>query len=145
MNNIIKVNLSNTDNVQLKITHNIKEDINKFPPSKPARSIYPLNHDYITTTTPVLVWENAETSGTINSYEVRVSWSPLGILVVSPPLWTEVGGLNSWKVPEGWLLDGNMYFWRVRACDDNGVWGPWSEPWSFYIQETNITNKWLLY
>jgi len=145
MNNIIKVNLSNTDDVQLKITHNIKEDINEFPPSKPARSIYPLNHDCITTTIPVLAWENAETSGTINNYEIRISWGPLGILPVSPPLWKEVGGLNSWKVPEGWLLDGNMYFWRVRACDNNGVWGPWSAPWSFYIQETDITNKWLFY
>lgn len=145
MINTVKVNLSNTDNVQLKITHNFREDISEFPPSKPARAIYPLNGDSIKTTIPELSWENAETSGTISNYEVRVSWSRYGVLVVSPPLWTEVGKLNSWKVTEGWLLDGNVYFWRVRACDNRGVWGPWSDPWSFYVQETGITDKWLFY
>jgi len=31
----------------------------------------------------------------------------------------------------GLLTPGRPYFWRVRAMDDKGVWGPWSKTWSF--------------
>jgi len=31
----------------------------------------------------------------------------------------------------GLLTPGQQYFWRVRAMDDKGVWGPWSKTWSF--------------
>ena len=31
----------------------------------------------------------------------------------------------------GLLNPDTQYFWRVRAQDDKGVWGPWSPTWSF--------------
>ena len=31
----------------------------------------------------------------------------------------------------GLLNPDRTYFWRVRAQDDKGVWGTWSETWSF--------------
>jgi len=31
----------------------------------------------------------------------------------------------------GLLMPGRQYYWRVRAMDDKGVWGPWSRTWSF--------------
>jgi hypothetical protein len=31
----------------------------------------------------------------------------------------------------GLLTPGRKYYWRVRAMDDKGVWGPWSKTWSF--------------
>jgi hypothetical protein len=31
----------------------------------------------------------------------------------------------------GLLTPGSKYFWRVRARNDQGVWGPWSQTWSF--------------
>ncbi|NLW49482.1 MAG: hypothetical protein GXY85_01385 [Candidatus Brocadiaceae bacterium] len=31
----------------------------------------------------------------------------------------------------GLLTPGETYYWRVRAKDEHGVWGPWSETWSF--------------
>jgi len=31
----------------------------------------------------------------------------------------------------GLLTPGRQYYWRVRAMDDKGVWGPWSKTWTF--------------
>lgn len=31
----------------------------------------------------------------------------------------------------GLLTPDQRYYWRVRAMDDQGVWGPWSRIWSF--------------
>jgi hypothetical protein len=31
----------------------------------------------------------------------------------------------------GLLTPGQKYWWRVRARNDKGVWGPWSQTWSF--------------
>jgi len=41
-------------------------------------------------------------------------------------------GRAEWTVPYVGLLNpGTNYYWRVRACDENKVWGPWSRPSSF--------------
>jgi hypothetical protein len=31
----------------------------------------------------------------------------------------------------GLLTPGQKYYWRVRAKNDKGVWGPWSKTWNF--------------
>jgi len=37
-----------------------------------------------------------------------------------------------YTLPEpGLLTPDRPYYWRVRAQDDEGVWGPWSKTWSF--------------
>ncbi len=39
---------------------------------------------------------------------------------------------SRYTVPQpGLLTPGRTYYWRVRAQDDKGVWGPWSRTWSF--------------
>jgi hypothetical protein len=41
-------------------------------------------------------------------------------------------------VPEAGLLTGDRkYYWRVRAKDARGVWGPWSATWSFTAKAPN--------
>jgi D-amino peptidase len=39
---------------------------------------------------------------------------------------------SRYTVPRpGLLTPGRRYYWRVRAQDDQGVWGPWSRTWNF--------------
>jgi len=41
-------------------------------------------------------------------------------------------GRAQYTLPESGLLAGDQtYYWRVRAKDEKGVWGPWSKTWSF--------------
>jgi hypothetical protein len=37
----------------------------------------------------------------------------------------------------GLLTGGKKYYWRVRAKDGNGVWGPWSRTFSFTVKAPN--------
>ena len=39
---------------------------------------------------------------------------------------------SQYTLPQpGLLTPDRTYYWRVRAQDDQGVWGPWSRTWSF--------------
>jgi len=38
----------------------------------------------------------------------------------------------------GLLNPGQRYYWRVRAQDERGVWGPWSPTWSFTPQGPGV-------
>src|SRR5207244_7574934 len=41
-------------------------------------------------------------------------------------------GHARYRVPAAGLLNpGQTYYWRVRARNEQGVWGPWSQTWSF--------------
>jgi hypothetical protein len=41
-------------------------------------------------------------------------------------------GKPRYRVPStGLLTPGRVYYWRVRAKNGKGVWGPWSQTWSF--------------
>jgi hypothetical protein len=41
-------------------------------------------------------------------------------------------GKPRYSVPyTGLLTPGREYYWRVRAKNEKGVWGPWSKTWSF--------------
>ena len=41
-------------------------------------------------------------------------------------------GKEKYTLPQGGLLAPDQkYYWRVRAKDEMGVWGPWSSTWSF--------------
>ena len=45
--------------------------------------------------------------------------------------YTPSRGKAEWTVPGVGLLNPNTpYYWRVRAKDANGVWGPWSAAWA---------------
>jgi hypothetical protein len=48
-------------------------------------------------------------------------------------------GTSSWRVPGlGLLNPGTPYYWRVRARDVRGVWGPWSAVRSFRCEAPGV-------
>ena len=44
------------------------------------------------------------------------------------------GEKPEWAVPSGWLIQGQTYYWRVKAKDEWGAWSDWSPVWSFAIR-----------
>ncbi len=52
---------------------------------------------------------------------------------------TESRGKPEWKIPYLGLLNPNTpYFWRVRALDATGTWGPWSKTFHFQLQAPGV-------
>jgi hypothetical protein len=48
----------------------------------------------------------------------------------------------SWTLPqEGLLNPGQRYYWRVRAKDSRGAFGPWSRIWSFVAQAPGVPSN----
>ena len=47
-------------------------------------------------------------------------------------------GKAQYTLPSPGLLTADKpYYWRVRAKNEKGVWGPWSKTWSFTPQAPN--------
>ncbi len=99
--------------------------------------INPANHDTLESLTPTLKWQatsdpdpNAKVSYTI-SLAKDASFNQL--VFNSPNLNT-----TSYKIPDGILERGTIYYWRVKADDGEGGvnYGSNSniEPWNFYIK-----------
>jgi|GEM_PF-5699067 spore coat protein CotH len=56
----------------------------------------------------------------------------------SLPLWTrttESGNPANFDLPAGILASGSVYYWRVRSCNEQGLWSDWSSPTSFNVME----------
>jgi hypothetical protein len=131
--NSANVRFTSQPGASLKITHIYQKVSSIYPPESPGGDIYPINNDIIDTTAPTLSWDEAPTSGVITQHEIMVSWDPYGILPVTPLTWKIINSATSWTVPEDWLLEGQTYYWNVRAKDDLGNWSPWGGPWKFTI------------
>jgi hypothetical protein len=44
-----------------------------------------------------------------------------------------------WSVPyAGIFSPDTVYYWRLRSCDGFGVWGQWSQPWTFQWQGPRV-------
>lgn len=51
-------------------------------------------------------------------------------------------GTASWAIPwRGLLNPGQPYHWRVRARNKDGLWGPWSQPFSFTPEGPGVPLK----
>ncbi|OQB23259.1 MAG: hypothetical protein BWY12_00439 [candidate division BRC1 bacterium ADurb.Bin183] len=117
----------------LEVIYQYDEFPNLAPPKPPISPTFPSTDDTVASTAPILEWEDPNTTATIVSRQIMVSWGPLGILPVTPLAWEKIGAENIWQVPDGWLLDGYTYYWRVRSKNKTN-WSRWSDPWSFTIQ-----------
>ena len=77
---------------------------------------------------PTLMWEYLESpSCQPSGLKVQITWDA-GVVT---------GNLASdtwqWTPPDP-FDDCYVYEWRVRAKRSDGTFGPWSEPWHFYVQ-----------
>lgn len=124
---------------QAKLTFNWVECSATRPPAPPASPISPEQGSTGEGTKVVFEWPAAvdPDGDAIVDYHFQLSDHP----EMRWPLSPNFNKLSSNTVDEsptayttpyeGLLNPGQTYYWRVRALDKNGVWGPWSPTWTF--------------
>jgi len=124
---------------QVRITHRWVERTAWHPPQPPREAIFPRDGQEVPGSQVTFRWgQAAESDGDkIADYHFELSehadmrWplSPNFEKLISK---TPSKSKAEWTVPYVGLLNpGTTYYWRVRACDARGVWGPWSPAFPF--------------
>jgi len=123
---------------KLRITHTWVERSKTRPPKAPESPVYPANGGESDGTDVVFQW-NAVTDpdgDAITDYHFQLSDRPDMRWPMSPNFDKYISrtpdkGKTCYALPRpGLLTHGEVYYWRVKAKDSNGVWGPWSSTWS---------------
>ncbi len=123
----------------VRITHDWVERSASAPPGAPPSPVYPPDGGEINGTDIAFEWTSAADpdGGEIADYHFELfersdmKWplSPSFGRLISK---TADSGNARYTLPYvGLLTPDRRYYWRVRAKNGQGVWGPWSKTWSF--------------
>jgi hypothetical protein len=123
----------------VRITHTWVERSKTRPPNASASPVYPANGGESDGTDVAFQWEAATDpdGDAITDYHFQLSDRPDMRWPMSPNFDKYISrtpdkGMARYALPRpGLLTHGTTYYWRVKARDSNGVWGPWSDTWSF--------------
>ena len=124
---------------KVRITHRWVERSASRPPAAPREPIFPPRGGETEGTDLVFQWAAAADpdGDAIADYHFELSdrsdlrW-PLSMSFAKLVSRTADAGQARYTLAgPGLLSPDRRYFWRVRAQDDKGVWGDWSETWSF--------------
>jgi hypothetical protein len=126
----------------LRITHTWVERSKTRPPHAPQSPVYPPDGGQTDGTDVTLEWKAATDpdGDPITDYHFQLSDRPDIRWPLSPNFDKYVSktpdkGETHYSLPRpGLLSHGKIYYWRVRAKDSKGVWGPWSGTWQFTAQ-----------
>jgi hypothetical protein len=120
---------------QVRITHDWVERSASKPPAAPAAPTFPPDKGEAEGTQLVFRWPGVRDSVVDYHFELSdrqdMGWplSPNFYKLISK---TADRGKSQYTLPHGGLLAvDRTYYWRVRAKNEKGVWGPWSATWSF--------------
>ena len=126
----------------VRITHNWVERSKTRPPQASGSPRYPVNGGKSDGTDVVFRWDAATDpdGDAITDYHFQLSDRPDMRWPMSPNFDKYISktpdhGQTRYSLPRaGLLTHGETYYWHVQAKDVNGVWGPWSDTWSFTAQ-----------
>ncbi len=131
---------------KVRITHQWLERASWHPPSAPPAAVAPKDGVTVQGSRITFKWEPAADADgdKIADYHFELSdradfrW-PLSPTFEKLTSRTPSQGKPQWTVPYAGLLNPDTtYYWRVRAQDDKGVWGPWSRVFRFRIQAPGV-------
>jgi len=119
---------------RIRITHSWMERTGWYRPSAP-NNMLPADGAIVEGTQVRFRWEPSARSGSsqVEDYHFQLSNTPDMRWPLSPNFdklisRTSSRGRTEWIVPSVGLLNpGTYYYWRVRAKNANGIWGPWSK------------------
>lgn len=124
---------------KVRITHEWVERSVSRPPEAPPSPDFPPEGGEVEGTELVFRWMPPRDldNDRIDDYHFELSdrqdmkW-PLSTNFYKLISRTADRGKSQYTLPHsGLLAPGQKYYWRVRAKDEKGVWGPWSSTWSF--------------
>jgi hypothetical protein len=126
---------------QVRLTHEWVERAVSHPPGAPPVPVVPAEGGRTDSTNIVFQWvpPRASEADGIADYHFELSeradmaW-PLSSNFSKLVSNTTDRGKTRYRTPyTGLLAPGREYYWRVRARNGRGVWGPWSKAWSFTL------------
>ncbi len=132
---------------RVRITHEWIERTTMRPPAAPRGPLFPRQAATVDGTRFAFSWKPPAGTDDIADYHFQLSgrrdfrWplSPNFDRLVSR---TPDKGKAQWTIPYAGLLNPDqVYFWRVRAQNAQGVWGPWSAAWSFRCKAPGVPLK----
>ncbi len=129
---------------ELKITHAWRECAADVVPRPPAGPAYPPNGGKSDGTLIRFQWRPPAPGPEAHDYEFQLSEYKDIRHVLSPNFHvlvnrTEQRGTSSYELPcPGLLNPDRTYYWRVRARSDQGVWGHWSQVFSFTVDAPSV-------
>ncbi len=124
---------------QVCLTHEWVERSASRPPGAPSAPVFPAEGGRTDGTDIVFQWrppQDSEGDGVADyhfelSERADMAW-PLSSNFSKLVSYTADRGKPRYGTPSaGLLTPGREYYWRVRARNGKGVWGPWSKTWSF--------------
>jgi hypothetical protein len=124
---------------KVRITHGWHESTATRPPLPPAGPVTPGDGGEVDPASlATFSWQPAtDPDGqAIADYHIQVSPRADMLHAVSPNFdRLTFSGKPEWKIPEGWLVNGRRYYWRVRARDEWGAWSDWSPVRQFRVRD----------
>jgi hypothetical protein len=126
------------DGRKVRITHEWVERSASRPPPAPSAAASPADGGDVEGTQLVFRWTppTAADGDRIDDYHFELSDRSDMSWPLSPNFYKLISrtadrGKAQYTLPNGGLLaPDRKYYWRVRARNDKGVWGPWSATWS---------------
>lgn len=127
---------------RVRIVHKWRESAANRPPDPPKRPLFPEDGALVNWLRFTFKWQPSKDpdGDAIVDYHFVLSDRPDCRWALSPNFEkiisrTQNVGKAEYTIPyEGLLNPGQTYYWRVRACDENGVWSKWSKVWKFTPQ-----------
>jgi hypothetical protein len=135
---------------QVRVTHAWRERDAWRPPTAPAQALQPAEGAAVEGTRLTFRWSPAtspDAEVTVADYHIQVCERPDLRWVISSNFdklisLTPSKGKTEWTIPYVGLLNPDTtYYWRVRAQDSRGVWGPWSQRFSFRCRAPGVPLK----
>ena len=123
---------------KVRITHEWVERSASRPPAAPPAPLFPTDGGEAEGTDFAFRWTPPEDpdGDPIGDYQFELSDRPDMLWPLSTNFYKLISktadrGHARYTLPHPGLLTPNhKYYWRVRARDAQGVWGPWSATWS---------------
>ena len=144
--NRISYSDANDQQRQVRVTHRWIKRKSWHPPQAPGGPISPQDGQTVAGSGVRFEWTAAvdPDGDRIVDYHFELSehadmrW-PLSPNFEKLTSLTSSKGKPEWTIPYTGLLNPDTdYYWHVRARDESGVWGPWSETFSFSVEAPGV-------